>query len=100
MTVFKPSTLRPITEISCPHTLSATNGAHYRGPMYSSVEEDSTFPSPLLNGFHERYDGVPMETSDIKRDHWFCQEEEIINLNELPIIPDSKCTKQPIALLD
>ncbi|KAJ9051728.1 hypothetical protein DSO57_1001994 [Entomophthora muscae] len=65
--------------MSCPHTPSATNGAHYMGPMYSSVKEDSTSPSPLLTGFHERYEGAPMETSDIKRDCWFCQEEEIID---------------------
>ncbi|KAJ9056006.1 hypothetical protein DSO57_1037511 [Entomophthora muscae] len=86
--------------MSCPHTPSATNGAHYRGPMYLSVEEDSTSPSPLLTGFHERYDGAPMETSDVKRDCWFCQEEEIIDVNKLPIIPDSKCAKLPIASLD
>ncbi|KAJ9066053.1 hypothetical protein DSO57_1013495 [Entomophthora muscae] len=86
--------------MSCPHTPSATNGAHYRGPMYSSVEEDSTSPSPLLTGFHEHYDGAPMETSNVKMDCWFCQEEEIINVNKLPIIPDSKCTKLPIASLD
>lgn len=68
--------------------------------MYSSVEEDSTSPSPLLTGFHEHYDGAPMETSNVKMDCWFCQEEEIINVNKLPIIPDSKCTKLPIASLD
>ncbi|KAJ9089191.1 hypothetical protein DSO57_1015518 [Entomophthora muscae] len=45
-------------------------------------------PPPLLTGFHERYDGVPMETSDIERDCWFCQEEEIIDVNNLPNIPE------------
>ncbi|KAJ9072058.1 hypothetical protein DSO57_1031069 [Entomophthora muscae] len=85
--------------MSCPHTPSVTNDAHYRGPMYLSVEEDSTSPS-LLTGFHERYNGAPMETSDIKRDCWFCQEEEIIDVNELSIIPDSKCAELPIASLD
>ncbi|KAJ9077673.1 hypothetical protein DSO57_1014484 [Entomophthora muscae] len=59
--------------MSYPHTPSATNGVHYRGPMYSPVEEDSASPSPLLTGFHERYDGAPMETNDIKRDCWFFQ---------------------------
>ncbi|KAJ9073842.1 hypothetical protein DSO57_1012172 [Entomophthora muscae] len=86
--------------MSHPHTPSATNGAHYRGPMYLPVEKDNVSPPPLLTGFHERYDGVPMKTSDIERDHWFNQEEEIINVNNLPIIPDSKCAKLPIASLD
>ncbi|KAJ9076618.1 hypothetical protein DSO57_1024382 [Entomophthora muscae] len=86
--------------MSCPHTPSVTNGAHYRGPMYLSVEEDSTSASPLLTGFYEHYDGAPMETSDVKRHCWFCQEEEIIDVNKLPIIPDSKCAKLPIASLD
>ncbi|KAJ9077517.1 hypothetical protein DSO57_1015919 [Entomophthora muscae] len=62
--------------MSCPHTPSATNGAHYRGPIYLPVEEDSASPSPLLTGFHERYDGAPMETSNVKRDRWFRQEEK------------------------
>ncbi|KAJ9090426.1 hypothetical protein DSO57_1002735 [Entomophthora muscae] len=86
--------------MSCPQTPSATNGAHYRGPMYLSVVEDSTSPSLLLTGFHEIYDGAPMETSDVKRDCWFQQEEEIMNVNKLSIITDSKCTKLPIASLD
>ncbi|KAJ9076289.1 hypothetical protein DSO57_1027699 [Entomophthora muscae] len=84
----------------CPHTPRATNGAHYRGSMYLPVEEYSTSPSPLLTGFHERYDGAPIETSDIERDHWFCQEEEIIDVNKLPITPDIKCAKLPIASLN
>ncbi|KAJ9055768.1 hypothetical protein DSO57_1000626 [Entomophthora muscae] len=54
-------------------------------------------PPPLLTGFHECYGGAPMETSDIKRDCWFCQEKEIIDVNNLPIIPDSKCAKLSIA---
>ncbi|KAJ9053611.1 hypothetical protein DSO57_1022628 [Entomophthora muscae] len=41
-----------------------------------------------------------MKTSDIKRDHWFRQEEEFIDVNNLPIIPDSKCAKLPIASLN
>ncbi|KAJ9065022.1 hypothetical protein DSO57_1024219 [Entomophthora muscae] len=72
-----------------PHTPSATKGAHYRGPMYLPVEEDSVSPPPLLTGLHEQSNGAPMETSDIKRDCWFCQEEEIIDVNNLPIIPDA-----------
>ncbi|KAJ9079837.1 hypothetical protein DSO57_1031493 [Entomophthora muscae] len=52
--------------MSFPHTPSATNGAHYRGPMYSSVEEYSASPPPLLTGFHELYDGVPMKTRTSK----------------------------------
>ncbi|KAJ9066026.1 hypothetical protein DSO57_1013684 [Entomophthora muscae] len=52
--------------MSCPHTPSATNGAHYRGPMYLSVEEDSTSPSSLLTGFHERYDSVPWKLVTLK----------------------------------
>ncbi|KAJ9074928.1 hypothetical protein DSO57_1001401 [Entomophthora muscae] len=83
-----------------PHTPRATNGAHYRGAMYLPVEEDSVSPPPLLTGFHEHYDGSPMETSDIKRDCSFCQEEEIMDVNNLSIIPDSKCAKLPIASLD
>ncbi|KAJ9067912.1 hypothetical protein DSO57_1034137 [Entomophthora muscae] len=84
----------------CPHTPSVTNVAHYREPMYLPVEEDSVSPPSLLTGFHELYDGAPMGTSDIKRDCWFCQEEEIIDVNNLPIIPDSKCAELSIASLD
>ncbi|KAJ9051025.1 hypothetical protein DSO57_1008572 [Entomophthora muscae] len=86
--------------MSYPHTPSAKNGAHYRGPMYLPVEEDSASSSSLLTGFYEHYEGAPMETNDRKRDCWFCQEEEIIDMNKLPIIPDSKCAELPIALLD
>ncbi|KAJ9056750.1 hypothetical protein DSO57_1029771 [Entomophthora muscae] len=57
-------------------------------------------PFPLLTGFHERYDSAPMEASDVERDQWFRQEEEIIDVNKLPIIPDSKCAGLPIASLD
>ncbi|KAJ9086667.1 hypothetical protein DSO57_1001458 [Entomophthora muscae] len=83
----------------CPDIPSATNDAHYWSAMYSPVEEDNVLP-PLLTGFHERYDSAPMETSDIKRDRWFRQEEEIIDVNNLPIIPDSECAKLSIASLD
>ncbi|KAJ9059916.1 hypothetical protein DSO57_1036546 [Entomophthora muscae] len=83
-----------------PNTPSATNGAHYRGPMYLSVEEDIISPPPLLTGFHERYNGAPMETSNIERDCWLLQEEEIIDVNNLPIISDSRCAELPIASLN
>ncbi|KAJ9086176.1 hypothetical protein DSO57_1006993 [Entomophthora muscae] len=72
--------------MSCLHTPSTTNGAHYRGPMYLPVEEDNVSLPSLLTGFHERYYGAPMETSNIKRDCWFCQEEEIIDVERATII--------------
>ncbi|KAJ9082365.1 hypothetical protein DSO57_1005230 [Entomophthora muscae] len=74
--------------MSCPNIPSTKNGAHYRGLMYLPVEEDSVSPSPLLTGFHERYNGAPMETNNIKRNCWSRQEEEIIYVNNLPIISD------------
>ncbi|KAJ9069271.1 hypothetical protein DSO57_1020083 [Entomophthora muscae] len=52
--------------MSCPNTPRTTNGAHYRGPMYFPVEEDSVSPPPLLTGFYECYNGAPWKLATSK----------------------------------
>ncbi|KAJ9060569.1 hypothetical protein DSO57_1029400 [Entomophthora muscae] len=104
MLVQESSTPRPnnFKKLSCSNTQSATNGAHHRSTTHSSVQEGpSQEPATsVLTSFHKRYDRAPMKTSDIERDRWLCQEEELIDVNSLPPISNVRCSELSISLLN
>lgn len=68
----------------------STSGAHYRGTTHSDQplsSESDTPPSILkdLTRFGEHYS--VMETSNTERNQLFYQHEDVINVEDLPVLP-------------